>query len=469
MPRRSGAAGLAPALRAGLARLAAWLTWQCSPALAVTFGEPIFRLLGRRQARDAAAPQRILVLRLDEIGDVVLSTGFLRELRRSFPNAWITLVVGSPALNLVEHCPDIDETLAFSAGRHGIWRLPFRHWLAISFAVRQLLPRRFDLAICPRWDLDTYHASFVAYFSGAPRRVGYSSLHRGAGAGIMPRLDLLLTDAVRDERPLHEAVRGLNLVRWLGGTVQAEHLELTVAAEDGAFRLDQATDGDGRPAGPWIALVVGAGNAMRTWPVERFATLAEWAIRTQGARVVLIGGPGEEDLGRALTRRVRDRVVDLTGRLTLRQTAVVLSQCQLCIANDTGPMHLAAAAGVPVVEISCHPANGAPMHARDPRRFAPWAVPHLVVRPARARPPCDESCRLLGSPHCILEVPVAAVQQAAAELLELRRAGQLAPSLNRLKLAGEARESIPARASGSSAPGGSAPGVTAATGRRRAE
>src|SRR5512141_888224 len=116
----------------------------------------------------------MLVVRLDEIGDVVLMSAFLRELRRNASDASITLVVKPGTRELVERCPYVNEVLPFdwgASGRMATLRLRAR---AAAMARKELWPRRFDLALHPRWDADYYQASFLTYFSGAATRVGYS-------------------------------------------------------------------------------------------------------------------------------------------------------------------------------------------------------------------------------------------------------------------------------------------------------
>jgi heptosyltransferase-2 len=133
-----------------------------SPAFAYALGEPLFRILRRRLksvGRTTRPPERILVLRLDGIGDIVLTSPFLRQVRRAWPDAWITLVVLPYVANIVQNCPYINEVLVFDpevSGRVGMLRL---HLRAISFAVRKLLPRNFDLSINPRWGTPNRNAN----------------------------------------------------------------------------------------------------------------------------------------------------------------------------------------------------------------------------------------------------------------------------------------------------------------------
>ena len=113
--------------------------------------------------------------------------------------------------------------------------------------------------------------------------------------------------------------------------------------------------------------------------------------------------------------------MSIAGQMTLRQTAAVLERTNLVIANDSGPMHLAGAAGVPVVEISCHPADGNVLHANAPQRFHPWEERYEVVQPVKAHEPCTGSCEWHDA-HCILGVSVEMVTEAVRRL-QTRSAG----------------------------------------------
>ena len=144
---------------------------------ALLFGEPLFWLLGQRCMKRKmvlSRLSRVLVVRLDGIGDVVLTTPFLRELRRTLPKAWITLVVEPQVHNLVACCPYVNEVLTYNRNTAGRYPQHLRHWQALKLAWKHLWWRRFDVALLPRWDIDFYHGSFVLYFSAARWRIGFS-------------------------------------------------------------------------------------------------------------------------------------------------------------------------------------------------------------------------------------------------------------------------------------------------------
>jgi heptosyltransferase-2 len=401
------------------------LKWPGSPAA--------LRLLGGRvyAKQDPVGPdprstvplsrvQRVLVIRLDEIGDVVLTIPMLRELRRNLPLAWITLVVKKPVYNLMAHCPYVDEVLGFD-GQSPIWRWYYTHlWRAWRMAREHLRPRRFDLALVPRWEYnDYYFAKPLAYLSGARDRIGYS----GQGSSPDPRgggEDRLLTQVLQRREPCHEVRRSLDLLEFLGGIVQNESLDLWLTIPEQEEAQQRLARLGLEPGDLLITLGPGASKPEKQWPVSRFADLGSWLIRTYGARLLVVGGPGEEHLGRTLAQTLGRAVINLAGQTTLRQTAALISQSHLFVGNDSGPKHLAAAAGVPVVEITSFPRLGPPSHLRSPCRFGPWGVPHRILQPERPTPPCNQAC-LAPEPHCILAVTVAQAQEAAADLLTAAR------------------------------------------------
>ena len=393
-------------------------------------GEGLFWLMRRRTTR-ARPPylsdvRRLLLVRLDKLGDVVLTTPFLREIRRNLPDALITLVVRPMCFELVERCPYVNRVLVFDchAGRDRGAQTRRRVQM-MRMARSELWPRHFDLAIVPRWDTDLYDASFLAYWSGASWRAGFSESttlpkkHQNAG------FDRLFTQVFSGEARQHEVEHNLDVIRFLGGTVESDRLEVWTSPEDDAFAA-AALKAVGGTSGPHvIAFGVGAGEPKNVWPLAHFGQLGSRLKATVGARIVVVGGPGEEPLGRELQRQLGTHVLNLTGAATLRQTAAVLRSCNLFVGNDSGQMHLAAAAGIPVVGVSCHPLDGSPIHEKSPARFGTWRVPSVGVQPETARNPCSEACTA-DAAHCILNVSVQEVEKAVKTLLQRTAGGPTA-------------------------------------------
>jgi heptosyltransferase-2 len=400
-----------------------------SPHAIRAAGWPLNFLAGGSAAKAISLKnaRAILVVRLDEIGDVILTTPFLRELRRNAPNAWITLVVKPLTANLVEHCPYVNEVLTFDLShpsrpqaQAGTLR---RHMRALRLAAGRFWKRRFDMAIIPRWGVDYYHATFLAYFSGARRRVGYSERVSSRKREINAGFDQMLTDALIDPSAKHEVEHNLEVIRFLGGDATDDRLELWLDSRDRSLAREVFTQYEIAPDDGVIALAPGAGAPRKCWPVERFVELGRLLLRGYGLPLVVVGGAQDAPLGERLeTELGPSRVLNLAGRTTLRQTAALLERCRVIIGNDSAPVHLAAAVRTSVVEISWYPATAPTEHNDSLARFRPWGVPQAVLQPEKARTPCKGACES-SEPHCILAVRPEQVLDVA---LGLARAGERA-------------------------------------------
>jgi heptosyltransferase-2 len=376
---------------------------------------PLFRLAGL--GRGPTGPglrdvRRVLVVRLDKIGDVVLFAPFLRELRRCLPRARIVVAAGPAGFDLLAPCPHVDEVLLYDPrGRTRFWRL-LRHGRAIALGARRLWRERFDLAICGRHGRDESHAVALAYASGAPRRVAWSEHVAGGADAPYPDLADLVTETLDSGEPRHEVERNLEMLRRLGGAVEDDRIELWWTEED-ERRAGQALAAAGRRE-PFAAVAPGALAPKRRWPADRFAAVAD-RLAEDGLGIVLVGGPGEQSLAAEVRAAMRQPATDLTGTLSIRESGRVLARAAVLVGNDSGPAHVAAAAGTPVVAVWWTPESGDPDHASAPGRFGPRGPSVRTVLPEAPRAPCGDACAS-DAPHCILNVPVERVLAAVSEV-----------------------------------------------------
>jgi ADP-heptose:LPS heptosyltransferase len=389
----------------------------------------LMRLAGRMRAHGRGTPtagtetavadaRRILLVALSEIGDAVLLSPFLRELRRLAPRAHITLVHRPAASSLYARCPYVDRTLTYEPRAARLLRpvvLPLR---SSRFARRMLDGPRLDVAIVPRWDTDHHFATAIAFWSDAARRVGYSEHVNGRKATLNAGFDRLLTDAVPSGTALHEVERHLALLRYMGAAPSGGPLELWLDDDDEREVDEQLSFSGVVSERPLIAMLIGAADPKRRWPAERFALLGAALLRRYTkAHVLIIGGSEDVAAQSVVLDALQLRAVPLAGRLTLRESAAALRRCVVAVGNDSGALHLAAAARVPCVEISCHPANGDVLHNNAPERFGPWGVPSTIVRPGAPIPPCSTACAM-HAPHCILRVEVDEVLTAVVGFVD---------------------------------------------------
>ena len=389
-----------------------------SPRTAYLIGEPLFLAFGFRRnsfALSLGMVKRILVVRLDEIGDVVLLAPFLRELRHNAPYAWIGLVVKPAVFNLVELCPNVDQVLTFDLQTADCrWPRLTGHWRGLKFGWQHGWGRPIDLAISPRQTADAARGLFLMYFSGARWRAAFSETATDGSTASIKRENKLLTHPFHCTGGQHEVEKSLEVLSHLGSRAKSSTLELWTSEQDQQFAADVFSKNNLTKVMNIIALGIGAGCPNRVWPADRFAELAKWLEQNLQARLIVIGGGSEIKAAELIQQS--SHAISMTGKTTLRQTAAVLERCTLFIGNDSGPMHLAAAAGVPVVEISCHPRNGLLDHPRSPVRFSPWQVPTVILQPEHALGSCCGFCAA-SAPHCITQIQVENVTDAVITLL----------------------------------------------------
>lgn len=370
------------------------------------------RLAAGRSMRPARA---LLVIRCEaKLGDSLLHVPFLRALRQVFPDRPIHLVHHRAAAAVYAACPYVDRRIEFdwepSSARSVLARLG-----AIRRVFGALKDREpYAMALSSRWDQDLY-APFFAWFSGAQRRIGFSSRMTAAKTLNCLGTGLLYTDVVSDATPCHESQRPLALLRLLGRQANGpEPLEYWLKPDDAAKATALLPE---QGLAPWIAIAPGAAIGRRQWAAERFAAVGAALAARFGVQIVLLGARNEQALCDAVLQRLGPGALNLAGQVSLQQCAAVLARCRLFIGNDSGLAHLACAVGLPVVEVSCQPEGASPNGPNAPERFGPTVVGSIVVRPARpASPTCADGCRHQDA-HCIEGVGVEAVLQAAASLL----------------------------------------------------
>jgi len=366
------------------------------------------RAVSRRSTRVDQPPARILVLRLERIGDLLMTLPALAELRAAFPAATVDLVVGSwneplaGLLNIVDSVQTLDAP--WLARGH-----PNGGYLELVRRARSWRADRYDLALNFEGDI---RSNLLVALSGAPRRAGFGI--KGGGA--------FLTERGSYDRGAHVAVNAGRLVDTVlarPSTSVAPGDQPILDPSESARRVADELLEHARE--PLIGVHASGGRAIKQWDPARFADAARQLVAARGGTVVLTGS--RED--RAIVDEVKSHitgdtpVIDLTGATDLMALAAVLERLSLFITGDTGPMHLAAAVGTPIVAI---------FGPSDPVNYGPWMTPTRarVVRVDIWCSPCNQirrpPTRCVGHmPDCLVGVNVEAVVAAANGLLDARR------------------------------------------------
>ena len=374
------------------------------------------KFLAKEAARPnrSGSPRSILIIRLDQLGDLVLTTPLFRELKRVYPGARITAVIPPHFKAILTTNRHVDEILTLDEVR-AKW-LPSRARClasALWFYWIKMRHRQFDLAISPRWDVDESLATLLCVLANASRRVGHSSRASEAKRRINRGFDAAF-DVVLSPGPLqHEVERNLAIVKALGARAPSRRLEIRLTDDDRKFAAELLKHHDsGRLL---VALGIGGRASGRKWPLERYAQVTARLNERCRVQPVIVCSSEEDPEASALSVQLPVPPYILSG-LPLRAVCAVLERCELFLGNDSGPAHLAAAMNCPTLVVSRHPANGDPNHANSPARFAPYCARHRVLQPATGSGECTTSCQS-AEPHCILQISVEQVVEAALEFL----------------------------------------------------
>jgi len=350
-----------------------------------------------------ATARRILVVRLDFVGDWILTTPFLDELRARAPRAEITAVVIDRAFAFADADPAVDRVISTTAARGRRVTVGASSVKALAGFIADYRKQRFDLALVPRWDVDFNGAAMVAYGSGAPRVVGFAETSTGTKTVTNRGDDRFYTDVVEDRANLHEAERMLTLFGAIGVRDWRERpvRAVSTAADETAAAAIMA-DKFTRPV---LAVAPFVDQGRRTLPAPLLMPMID---RLQGRfdmDVAVIAAPIHAGRAARFAADLSGHAVSLAGRLTLRETAAFMRRCAAAVTMDSGPAHIAAGVGLPVAVFSCHPADGDPGHPQSPVRFAPRTAAglSLVLQPRTALPPCLDGCSM-DEAHCITQL-----------------------------------------------------------------
>jgi len=299
----------------------------------------------------------ILCVRNDRFGEFLLNIPALRALKETFINARIIAVVDPYLADLTKSIQLIDETIEWGQGEH-----LFREKLKLISLLRG---KSIDIAVMLNPSKDFNIFTFLA---GIPVRIGYDR-----------KYGFLLTRKLADLKYLgnrHEVEYNLELVGLLGAKTGNPALSLTLENNtlDPMLRNYGITDSDTLVAlHPWTS------DPIKQWPLDNFRAVANELLRYPNIKVILIGGKDESGKSSVFYENIlrQGNLIDLSGKTSLRELAVLLKKCKLVISGDSGPVHLAASAGGRALVIFRNDISG-----KGPKRWGPWGPGHVVIEKA---------------------------------------------------------------------------------------
>ncbi len=346
--------------------------------------------------------QNILCVRLDSIGDVLMTAPAMRALKISSDSPRrITLMTSQAGATIAPLIPEIDDVIVYDAP----WlkaTAPRPNSQPEFHMIERLRSGQFDAAVIfTVYSQNPLPSAFLCYMADIPLRLAHC--HENSYQ--------LLTDWIKDPEPeqmiRHEVQRQLDLVSSVGFGLEDDRMKLQIPAEavDRVRRLLAAQGVDLQQ--PWVVIHPGATAPSRRYPPELFAIAARRLVQEFGLQVILTGTTPERELVQFIQTEMQANSVSLADRLNLSEMAALLSIAPLLISNNTGPAHLAAAVGTPVVDL----------YALTNLQHTPWRVPNRVLYhevPCRL---CYKSVCPEEHHHCLRLVDPNDVVQAAIELL----------------------------------------------------
>ncbi|MEW6162423.1 MAG: lipopolysaccharide heptosyltransferase II [Nitrospirota bacterium] len=342
--------------------------------------------------------KNLLVRGVNWIGDAVMTLPALKVLRKAIPEARISLLVKPWVSPIFEKDPNVDEIIIYDAEYEGI--------IGKIKLSRMLRKKNFCAAVLFQ---NAFEAALITFLAGIKERVGYDRDGRG----------FLLTTAVsvpQDEGKVHQINYYLNLLKQIG--VKAEYSEPYIYLSlDERLSARKFLQDMKRPI---VGINPGAtyGSAKRWFP-ERFAEVANWFIKDTNGSVVFFGGKSEVDISDEIFKkmnpelRTSNSMLSLTGKTSLRKLTSLISECDVFVTNDSGPLHIACAVGTPLVAI---------FGSTDPKLTGPVGYSNVVIPPDLSCSPCFERTCKSNDMRCMYAITSDDVYYGIKKLLPNRPA-----------------------------------------------
>lgn len=301
--------------------------------------------------------KRILIIRLDRIGDVVLSTPVIKALRQAYPNSHIAFMARPLVKDLLMNNPYLNEVILYD--KDNIHRQALS---TLKFAM-QLRKKKFDLAVILH---PTNRSAMIAFLAGIPTRLGYDK-----------KCGILMTKKIGDTKHLgqkHEAEYSLDLLKAIGIEAKDTDLFVPVNRDDENAVSEFLRKLHVQEKDRILTICPGASCPSKIWPKKRFAKIADMLADELDLKVVLVSDDKDAHIAEDIARSMNSSPLVLAGRLTLGELAALLKRSCLFISNDSGPVHIASAVGTPVISIF-----GRNQPGLSPKRWGPLGKGNIYL------------------------------------------------------------------------------------------
>ena len=335
-------------------------------------------------------PKRILIVKLDHIGDVLLATPVLTNLRLAYPNTELHALTGTWSRVILENHPDVDKVLEYNSPMFCRHAQPTS--VKDTFQLyRHLRKQKYDLLVELRGD---WRIGLFSLLRVTPKRISRAALQ------IANRLGFLQFSGT------HETIRNLDVLKHVGIPTPQQNTTFSVPKEDEKWASNFIEDQQIKREHPLIAIHPGSPIILKRWHPERYAELADWLIDQKNAQIIFVGVKDEIPVIDHIQDMMQGESINIAGETTITQLASILQRCPVFIGNDSGPMHLAAAVGTKTIGL---------YGPGDPTRFGPVGDKCQTIQKKSDCPPClGTTCRF-GEEGCMSKIQVIDVIQVIEE------------------------------------------------------
>ena len=339
-------------------------------------------------------PERILVVKLDHLGDVLLATPVFSNLRRTYPNTELHALTGAWSRVVLEKHPDVSKVIQYNSPAFCRTGQPTS--LKQTFQLyRELRRQKYDLMVELRGDWRTVWFAFLRL---TPKRLDRAALQ------VANKLGLAQFTGT------HETTRNLDILKQAGIPIPIQTTTFSVTTADEKWASDFLATHQIDREHPLIAIHPGSPIELKRWLPERYAELADWLIAQKGAQILFVGVKDEIQIITDIQARMQGESINIAGETTLTQLASILHKCNIVIGNDSGPMHLAAAVGIHTIGL---------YGPGDPTRFGPVGAKCQTIRRKLDCPPCSGTTCRFGEEGCMSKIQVTDVIQTLETVAHL--------------------------------------------------
>lgn len=335
-------------------------------------------LYAQRLPKDFS-PTRILVVKLDHIGDVLLATPVFSNLRQAYPNTELHALCGKWSRVILDNHPDVDETIEYNSPVFCRSEVP-TSLKQTGQLLKNLRHQNYDLLIELRGD---WRIIWFSFLKVSPRRLCRASLQVTKKLGF------------QKFSSRHDSSRNLDILKQAGIPTPILNTMFSISAENEEWASKLLEEHEIERELPIITMHPGSPISIKRWQPERFAELADWLIVKKRAQILFVGVPDEIPIITQIQELMQNMSVSLAGKTTIPKLASILKNSSMFIGNDSGPMHLAAAVNIPTIGI---------YGPGDPKRFGPIGEKCHTIQKKPDCPPCKGDICKFGEEGCMAKI-----------------------------------------------------------------